>query len=167
MVTSDTSVQRYPVSQGAATIMDMHFLIERLEALVANARRVPFGGMVLIDEQELLELIDHMQNTEPNELNQARRVLQEREQIISQTQDEAEKIITMARDRAAYLLSQDGLMLEAKAHAEQLLADARHEAETLRAEAERYVSSLLLSLKDTLSKNLAQVEAGLNELGSA
>jgi hypothetical protein len=147
--------------------MDMHFLIERLETLVANARRVPFGGMVLLDEQELLELIDHMQNTEPTEINQARRVLQEREQIISQTQDEAEKIVAMARDRAAYLLSENGLLLEAKAHAERLLADARQEAETLRVDAERYVSSLLLRLKDILSKDLAQVEAGLDELGTS
>lgn len=167
MITSDPAGHRYATTEGAATAMDMRFLIERLEALVAAARRVPFGGMILIDEQEILELLDHMQNTEPTEVNQARRVLQEREQIISQTHDEAEKIIAMARDRAAYLLSENGLLLEAKAHSERLLADARQEAETLRADAERYVTGLLLRLKDILGKDLAQVEAGLEELGSA
>ena len=84
------SIVDQPDSQGGGYVMDMAFLIDRLEALVSTSRRVPFGR-VLLDEQEILEIIDQMRLSLPNEINQARRVLQERDQIIGQAQSEAER----------------------------------------------------------------------------
>ena len=143
--------------------MDMGYLVDRLEALVNTGRRFPFGR-VLLDEQELLDIIDQMRISLPTEISQARRVIQEREHIISQAQQEAEKIVTMARDRAEYLLNDDGLLNEAKAHAEQVLVEARQESEMMRAEADNYAAEVLTHLEDVLDKNLLTVRRGLEQL---
>ncbi len=157
------SIVDQPDSQGGGYVMDMAFLIDRLEALVSTSRRVPFGR-VLLDEQEILEIIDQMRLSLPNEINQARRVLQERDQIISQAQSEAEKIVLMARDKADYMLNDNGLLQEAKVYAERILADAREESETLRTEANAYAAEMLTHLEDVLDKNLAQVRRGIEHI---
>jgi len=150
---------------GATAGMEMRFLVDRLEMIVSNGRRMPFGR-ILLDEAELLEVVDQMHVTEPTEINQARRVLMDREQILTQAQIEADSMVTMARDGIEQLLSEDGLLLEAKAHAEQILVDSRHEAETMRADADRYAAEILGYLEETLAQNLAQVRAGLDQLRS-
>ncbi len=157
------SIVDQPDSQGGGYVMDMAFLIDRLEALVSTGRRVPFGR-VLLDEQEVLEIIDQMRLSLPNEINQARRVLQERDQIIGQAQSEAEKIVLMARDKADYMLNDNGLLQEAKVYAERILADAREESEALRTEANAYAAEMLTHLEDVLDKNLAQVRRGIEHM---
>ena len=157
------SIVDQPDSQGGGYVMDMAFLIDRLEALVSTSRRVPFGR-VLLDEQEILEIIDQMRLSLPNEINQARRVLQERDQIIGQAQSEAEKMVLMARDKADYMLNDNGLLQEAKVYAERILADAREESETLRTEANAYAAEMLTHLEDVLDKNLAQVRRGIEHI---
>ena len=154
-----------PRTQGAAATMEMRFLVDRLEGLVNSGRRVPFGR-ILLDEAEVMEILDQMHVTEPTEINQARRIILDREQILSQAQIEADSIVTMARDRVDQLLSDNGLLLEAKAHAEQMLAESRQEAETMKTEADRYAADVLSYLEEVLSQNLAQVRAGLDQLRS-
>jgi hypothetical protein len=141
----------------------MSFLIDRLETLLSGGRRFPFGR-VLLDEQELMEIIDQMQLSLPNEINQARRIIQEREQIISQAQAEADKIVTMARDKVTFMLSDNGLILEAKAHSERLLSEARTEAQNLKEEADAYSAEVLTHLEHNLDTTLAQVRRGLERL---
>ena len=136
---------------------------DRLEALVNPARRFTFGR-IMLDEQGPLDIIDQMPLSLPAEITHARRVLQEREQIINQAQTEADKILTMARDRAEYLLHDDGLINAAKAQAEQILADAHHERDLMRAEADNYAAEILTQLEDLLDKNLAVVRRGLEQL---
>jgi hypothetical protein len=159
------SARYEPRTQGASAGMEMRFLVDRLEGLVNSGRRVPFGR-ILLDEAEVMEIVDQMHVTEPTEINQARRIILDREQILSQAQIEADSIVTMARDRVDQLLSENGLLLEAKAHAEQMLAEARAESETMKTEADRYAADVLGYLEEVLSQNLAQVKAGLDQLRS-
>ncbi|MCC6629072.1 MAG: ATPase [Chloroflexi bacterium] len=145
--------------------MEMRFLVDRLEAIVNAGRRIGFGR-ILLEEGELLEIVDQMHVTEPTEINQARRVILEREQILTQAQIEADSIITMARDRVNNLLSEDGLTREAKAYAEQLLSEALQEARKTRADADEYATDILVFIEDALEQNLAQVRRGLEHLRS-
>src|SRR3989337_3709799 len=45
--------------------MDVMALIDRLEDLVATARKCPFGSMVRLSEQKLYEVIDEMRSSLP------------------------------------------------------------------------------------------------------
>src|SRR5437764_11782228 len=77
--------------------VDIQFLIDRLDGLLQQSRRGFFGGRVQVDEAEMQQIIDQMRASIPNEIKQARRVLQERENVIKSAQDEAEQIVTFAR----------------------------------------------------------------------
>jgi hypothetical protein len=145
--------------------MEMRFLLDSLEAVINGGKRVGFGR-ILLEEGELLDIVDQMRAAEPTEVTQARRVLVDREQILTQAQIEADSIVTMARDRVNQMLSDDGLVREAKAHAEQMLSEALGEARKIRSDADGYATDILVFIEDALVQNLDQVRRGLEHLRS-
>jgi F0F1-type ATP synthase membrane subunit b/b' len=144
--------------------MDILFVVDRLEALVNSSRRVPLSSRVMIEEEDLLALIEQLRQSVPTELKQAKRVMQERDQIIKGAQAEAEKIVTMARDRAAYMINRDGWVTLAKERGEQMLSDAQRDAQSTREEIEQYAVEVLGNLEQQLQLQLHQVRNGLQEL---
>ena len=144
--------------------MDIMYLVDRLEALVNGSRRVPLSSRIMLEEEDLLAIVEQMRQTIPNEIRQARRVLQDREQIIKQAQSEAEKIVTMARERAEYMINQEGILTMAKERGEQMLSDAQRDAQTTRSEIEQYAVEVLGQLEQQLELQLHQVRNGLQEL---
>ncbi len=145
--------------------MDIMYLVDRLEALVNGSRRVPLSSRIMLEEEDLLAIVEQMRQTIPNEVKQARRVLQDREQILKQAQSEAEKIVTMARERAEYMINQEGILTMAKERGEQMLSDAQRDAQSTRSEIEQYAVDVLGHLEQQLELQLHQVRNGLQELG--
>jgi F0F1-type ATP synthase membrane subunit b/b' len=145
--------------------MDIMYLVDRLEALVNGSRRVPLSSRIMLEEEDLLAIVEQMRQTIPNEVKQARRVLQDREQILKQAQSEAEKIVTMARERAEYMINQEGILTVAKERGEQMLSDAQRDAQSTRSEIEQYAVDVLGHLEQQLELQLHQVRNGLQELG--
>jgi dUTP pyrophosphatase len=46
--------------------MDIQFLVERLEALVVNARKVPMTSQIILEQAAVLDLIDQMRVAIPD-----------------------------------------------------------------------------------------------------
>ena len=147
--------------------MDINYLVDRLESLVNSSRRVPLSSRVMMEEEELLALVEQLRQAIPSETKQAKRILQERDQIIKLAQTEADKIVTMARDRAEYMINQDNVYYMAKERGEQMLTDAQRDALATRQEIEEYAVAVLGNLAHQLQSQLHQVQNGLTELQSA
>jgi len=151
--------------------VDMQFLIDRLDGIMQQSRRAFFGGRVQVDEAEIQQIIDQMKAAFPQEIKQARRVLQERENILKSAQDEAEQIVKLARKQAEYLTSEHGLMQEAQQRSEQLLRDAEQERDTVMDDIRRFaydaisgVDSALEALDAAVSANRSRVRRVLESL---
>ena len=144
--------------------MDIMYLVDRLEALVNSSRRVPLSSRIMLEEEDVLAIVEQMRQTIPSEIKQARRVLQDREQILKQAQSEAEKIVTMARERAEYMINNEGILNMAKERGEQVLSDAQRDAQDTRSEIEQYAVEVLGTLEQQLQLQLHQVRNGLQEL---
>lgn len=147
--------------------MDIMYLVDRLEALVNSSRRVPLSSRIMLEEEEVLALVDQLRQAIPNEVKQARRIMQERDQIIKLAQTEADKIVTMARERAEYMINQDNVYYLAKERSEQVLGDAQRDALATRQEIEEYAVAVLGNLAHQLQSQLHQVQNGLSELQTA
>ena len=50
--------------------MDILHLIDRLEELVAEARRMPIGQGVVVDRRRILEMVDQMRSSVPWEVRE-------------------------------------------------------------------------------------------------
>ncbi|MDQ5852430.1 MAG: hypothetical protein M3380_10245 [Chloroflexota bacterium] len=135
---------------------DVDLLIDELEAMFAEAKRVPFGRKLMIDEAQALELVDRFRSAIPAEVRQAHRIL-----------DEQERIVEAARDQARRILHDRGLLAELEAERERVLAQAERDAERMRTEADAYVRGVLSGLAERLSKLQASVNNGLEALSSS
>ncbi len=138
--------------------IDILLLIDRLEDLMGNGMRVPLSNRVMVEEEEFLALLDQLRLSLPQELKQARRVVQERQKIITDAQAEAEKILVVARERAEYLMNDQGLVNEAKARSEEILRQAKENAKRTLGEVDVYALQMLTQLENILGQDLEQIK---------
>jgi vacuolar-type H+-ATPase subunit H len=137
---------------------DIIELIDRLEEIATNSSRVPWGGKLMIDEEELLEVVDQLRMAMPQEIKQARRIVQDRQKIITEAQAEADKILSVAKERAEYLMNEQGLVNEAKARSEEILRQTREHTRQSMSEVDNYAHQMLTQLERVLEENLGQIK---------
>jgi len=132
--------------------MDIAARIHQLEELIREAKSMPLSASVLVNKDEVLELVDGMRNTLPEEIKQARWVVKDREELLAKARRDAEVIVDDARKEQARLVSDDEVVAESAREAERILADAREQARQIKLEAEDYVDAMLASFESTLTK---------------
>jgi F0F1-type ATP synthase membrane subunit b/b' len=137
---------------------DIAALIDHLEELVATAKRVPLSNRVMVEEEELLAIVDQLRLSVPQEMKQARRVVQERQKILTEAQVEADKILGVAKERAEYLMNDHGLVNEAKVRSEEILRQAQDKAKRSMGEIDVYALHMLTQLEHVLQENLQQIQ---------
>jgi cell division septum initiation protein DivIVA len=139
-------------------------LVERLEALVANGRRLPFSENVIINQDDALEYIDQLRVTIPEEVKSARRVTNEVERLLEQAREEAEQILARAQEQATYLIEERELTRQAEELSHEIIRQARLEAEEVKRGADDYASEVLVGLESEVMRNLKTIKRGLELL---
>jgi cell division septum initiation protein DivIVA len=162
--------------------MDILYLIDRLDNLIASSRRMPLLNQIMLKEGDILSIIDQMRASIPDEVKQARRVIQEKDRILSQAQAEASNLLTQARLESERALEREGLLEAAEARSQEIIQQAkersqavlRHaeeEADRLKIEADSYVTESLRSLREHLlsietdvGRTIMSIERGLETM---
>jgi hypothetical protein len=139
-------------------------LIERLESLVANGRRVPLSRSVIIDRAEALEWIDQLRVTIPEEIKSARRVTSEAERLLEQAREEAEQILARAQEQATYLIEERELTRQAEELSHEIVRQAQLEGTEIRRGADEYASEVLENLENEVTRTLRTIRRGLDLL---
>ena len=138
--------------------MDIQFLVERLEALVVNARKVPMTSQIILEQATVLDLIDQLRVAIPEEVRAARRVNQETDRVLGKARDEAEQIIGAAQEQAALLLQDQSILREAESKAQELLDQAQNKSEETMGGADQYAADVLVRLESDLVKTLSIIK---------
>ncbi|TMD76459.1 MAG: hypothetical protein E6I59_13770 [Chloroflexi bacterium] len=162
--------------------MDILYLVDRLENLIANSKRMPLVNQIMIKEGDILNIVDQMRTSIPDEIKQARRIIQEKERILAQAQSDASTLLTRAREETERAMNREGLLRTAEARSHELVRQAEERArsvvvkaeehgEQLKADADIYVAETLSNLKDHLasiemdvSRTILSIEKGLESL---
>ncbi len=144
--------------------MDILYLIDRLEALIAAGRKVPMTNKVMIDEEALASLVDQMHAVIPDEIKQSKRILNERERIIENAHAEADDIIRMAKEQADFMLQEKGLLAESQSRAARIIQEAEDEADRIHVGADEYAANVLNDLEDQMTRHLTQIRNGRSQL---
>lgn len=139
-------------------VVDILQLVDRLEELVTTGMRVPLSNRIMVEEEEFLAIIDQLRMSVPQEIKQARRVVQERHQIITEAQAEANRILTVAKERAEYLMNEQGLVNESKARSEEILRQAKESAKRSMGEVDVYALHILTQLEHVLGQSMQQIQ---------
>lgn len=151
--------------------MEIVQLVDKLEEMVGQARKMPMTGRSMVDAERLLELVDQMRLALPRNLHEAREVLERREQIVNQTMLDARRIRATAEGDARALVEESELMKSAKRRADEIIEEAGHKAERIisvsQQEARRrqegadaYCREILDKAEEQLNAVLESVRAG-------
>jgi hypothetical protein len=100
--------------------MDILQMIDRLEELLNESRPLPFTHNVIVDEDRMLDLIDQMRVSIPEEVKKAQQLLAQRDRLIAQAQEEANRTVSIARDRSSEMVERDQVVQAAYTQAEQI-----------------------------------------------
>ena len=149
-----------PPSQEGAPI-DIIFLVERLESLIANGKKLPLTTNVVVDQNAALGLIDELRVAVPEEVRAAKRINAEGERIMEKAQDEAERIVAKAQEQAAFLIDERGLTEAAQADSQRIIANAHQDADEIRRGADEYAVSVLVGLEGDVVKTLQSIKKGI------
>lgn len=144
--------------------MDIQHLVDRLEDLIDEGRHLPMTKMTVIDEERALEIIDQMRISIPEEIEKASRVMNQRDRLMAQANEEAARVIELAREKSDALIQRDGITQAAQNRATNIVDQARQDAEAIRAEADNYVLDVLNDLESQLIKTLTVVRNGINKI---
>ncbi len=144
--------------------MDILHLVDRLEELFNDSRTFPLTHLVMVDEERMLDLIDQMRVSIPDEIKKAQSLLAQRDRILAQAQEEANRTIALAREKSDNLTERDPIVQAAQARAEQIIEQSRVEAEKTRREADEYVLESLTSMEMEMERILNQVRNGIRAL---
>jgi cell division septum initiation protein DivIVA len=145
-------------------------VIENIEAAIAaveEARSVPLSASCVIHRGEMLELLENVKASYPNDLAKAITILRQQSEILEDANLQADSIIGQARDEVARLVEQTAIVTAAKKESQRILAEATAEGKRDKEEIEAYIDSRLANLEVILNKTLDVISRGRDKLAGA
>ncbi len=144
--------------------MNLVMLLDKMEELIDKAPEIPLTGRVLLDSDDVLDLVDKIRNSLPDEVRKAEMVSTEKDRVISEGQQKAERMISQAEEYANKLIQDHEITRQAQQEADRILDESRAKAEEMEEGARSYAQDILANLQNSLEKTLTQVNRGKEEL---
>ncbi len=144
--------------------MDILTLIDKLEDLASQGTSIPLTKNVLVDEDRLMDIIDQMRVSIPDEINRSKQVIAQRDRLIAQAAEEQQRTLEIAKEQKEQLIASSEIVMGAKKRAEQILSQATTEAEVIKREADKYTLDKLRQLETEVELLLNQIRNGVNHL---
>lgn len=134
--------------------MEIYALLESLEDMLENGKKVPFSEKCIVNKSELLKLIQEIYLNLPDELKQAKWIKEERERIIAEAQKDADDIVKEAENRIIAMIDEHEITRQACKKRDEIIANANEMHREYKRDANNYADS-----------KLGEVEQKMMELG--
>ena len=132
--------------------MEILQIIDLLEDKVEQTKTIPLLNRAIIDKEELLEEIEKLRLSLPEDMKQARLIKEDRKRIIAEAQAEADEIINNAKLKTEKMVSEHEITKKAYEQANQIVVAAQKNSKELRMGARQYVDSLFADTDAKLTK---------------
>ena len=152
-----------PIPIGQMSVLED--LVRQIEELVKSARTMPLSSSALVDRKEILDLIELLKRSIPEEIARARAVIRDRDEVVERARTQAERVLERAQTEREQQLSKTEIVQAASREADRMVAEAEAVSRRIKAEAESYVEGKLATFEVVLQKTLAAVERGRARLG--
>jgi cell division septum initiation protein DivIVA len=143
--------------------MSVYRVIDKLEATVKQGTVLLFGYRV-VSEEKILELIEKLRSSLPDEVGRARTIAKNGDQLVRDAQQKAQAIVTEASTQQTQLIDDHEIVRRARATADIVLREAEEKAARVRGGADAYAAQVLTDLDGRLSGALGSVKKGIDAL---
>jgi hypothetical protein len=142
----------------------MQALVDELDELIQNAKKVPVSGKLMIDEAAIRRIVNDMRAAAPDELRVGQRLASERDRILAEARAQARKITEDAQAQVNARVDEQGIVQTARQRAREIQQDAERSAAALRGETDQYIVNQFAALEARLIRVLREVQAGQRAL---
>lgn len=132
-------------------------LIDEMYDALERATKLPLMSKSLVNVSELTSILDEINENLPQEITQARSIVNDRNNIIEDAKREAEGIIKNARARAEVLVSQEEVLRTANAEAAALVEETQSKIREMKKAANDYVDDIMLRTDDAIAASLSEI----------
>jgi cell division septum initiation protein DivIVA len=133
-------------------------LLEMLYSMINEAWGIPLGAeKCVIERDKALDLIDEIKAQFPNELAEAKRLVDARTEFINSAKKEAEVIRKTAEDRAKQLVEEQEVIRAAKTRSNDIMTNAETSAAELKRAANEYVDDAMRRTEEALGAALEEM----------
>lgn len=139
--------------------MNIDELLELMEETMEEASGLPFSGSKrMVDIDKMRDIIDEIRLNLPTEIRQAKAIVNDRADIVSDAKREAEAIIKKAEDRARILVGEEQIVRAAQQRAADILSTAQSQSREMRSTVTEYCENMLRVTEEQLARNAAEVK---------
>ncbi|MEG1050319.1 MAG: ATPase [Oscillospiraceae bacterium] len=134
-------------------------MLESLEETLVEGMSVPLsGGKRVVDVDAARDIIDDIRINMPQEILQAKAIVQDRAQIVAKAQKEAEEIVRRAEERARHLVSKEEIVHIAQEKAREISQTAQTQTQQLKQTVTQYCDNMLTQTQEQLQKSFNEVK---------
>lgn len=142
--------------------MDIMEIIELMEETVDKAPTVPLSGKILLDKDDILDYIQEMRLSYPDEVKEAKWVKEERQRIIQEAESRAESMIKTAEAKMIQMVDENEITKQAQEYSAQLVEDAKAQSTKLITDSDQYADDILGDVERRLEMLLKKVSDDRN-----
>lgn len=133
-------------------------LINMLYTLIQDAFTLPLGSdKCVLDKDKALGLLDEINATLPTDLQQARSIVESRNELLSAAKKEADSIRRTAEERARTMVSEQEVLTVARQKAADLMASTEQKSREVRKATNDYVDDILKRTEEAINTALNEV----------
>jgi cell division septum initiation protein DivIVA len=146
--------------------------VDELSTVIENARSLPMSSSCMVPRDHLLDLLDELRESLPEEVQQAGAIVEQRTEILQQAQAEAERLTGRTRTESEQVIGtarrqRDEMVGTARRQRDELITSAQAEADDLLTRAEAEAARLVSEGRRLRDQLVAEGEAQRAELVAA
>lgn len=132
-------------------------LIDMLDELMASATRIPLSSKSAIDIDKLSEIVGEMRLVLPMEIQQAQKVVIDKNNILAEAKQEGERIVQMAERRRAEILNESDIIKEAHRRANEFINAEQNNCADMRISSISYVDNMLKRVEELMVTDINEL----------
>ena len=136
--------------------MSIEELLEQLDEALEGGLKMP-GNRRVVNAENLRVVIDEIRLNIPSEIKQARGIVADRADIITNAKREADGIIRSAEERANAMITQEAITKLAQEKASEIIANAQTKSREMRKAAQEFVDDIMRRADEGLTANLGEI----------
>lgn len=136
--------------------MTLDELLEQLDEILETSLKMP-GKRAIVDVENIRNVIDEIRLNIPQEIKQARGIVADRADIITNAKREADGIIRSAEERAKAMVAQEEITKLAQEKAAEIISTAQSKSRDMRKAAQDFVDDIMRRADEGLTANLGEV----------
>lgn len=155
--------------------MSVSTILDEIENLVVDAKRMPLTNSIFISESDLVRLLDNLRQELPNELANAQEIMDSRDELLNEARVQGEEIISRAKETAEQMTDESKIVHESqekaqlimeqtKAQAKELYENSYQQARQLRLNANNYANQVFDHLILNVGNALEVLKQARDEL---